>query len=71
MNKKSSKKDESVIYYPVCKNGYIKHIQTAHTLGLISKKQLIKNLKKVNSKILIVESYDKTVSGNFCGSFLK
>ena len=64
------KKDQTVIYYPVCKNGYIKHIQTAHTFGLISKKQLIKNLQKDN-KIIIVNNYSKEVCGELCGSFLK
>ena len=64
------KKDETVIYYPVCKNGYIKHIQTAHTLGLISKKQLIKNLQKDN-KIIIVKNYSDEICGELCGSFLK
>jgi|LULV01.1.fsa_nt_gb hypothetical protein len=64
------KKDETVIYYPVCKNGYIKHIQTAHTLGLISKKQLIKNLQKDN-KIIIVKNYSNKVCGQLCGSFLE
>ena len=63
------KKDETIIYYPVCKNGYIKHIQTAHTFGLISKKQLIKNLKKTG-KILIVKKHDKFISGQLCGNYL-
>ena len=66
------KKDETITYYPVCDNGYIKHIQTAHTCGEMTKKQLIKNLKKWGNILIVdrLKNYEPDC-GKLCGTYLK
>ena len=64
--------DETITYYPVCEDGYVKHIQTAHTMGKISKKELSEIIK--NRGCIIVDNYEKETrfspSGELCGIYL-